>query len=257
MNKHLRDALLPFIILGVVSLFVFIGVSSSTDPVTVSVMSSSLLVIIAFIVSALGLWLVVKEGLIRNDRLLMLNTHLAIGLLIFAVAEVASIMVEQLADPLAYSFAIGIIQLVAVVLWAEGVVVYLYSTNSVLEFAQNRYVIPLIIILISVFYVIAAAFTIGAQTFPIGRVLSVPIGIGLTIILVSMTILLWCYRGGYLAIPTLLTVLGSLLLVVRTVSWGYVGISISDPNAQMLAVGAYLLLGASLSFRSEKLAKVD
>ncbi len=257
MNKHLRDALLPFIILGVASLLVFIGVSSSADPVIVSVMSSSLLVIIAFIVSVLGLWLVFKEGLIRNDRLLMLNTHLAIGLLIFAVAEVTSIMVQQLADPLAYSFAIGIIQLVAVVLWTEGVVVYLYSTNSVLEFAKNRSVIPIIIFLISVLYVVAAAFTIDLQAFSIGQVLSVPIGIGLTIILVSMTILLWCYRGGYLAIPTLLTVLGSLLLVVRTVSWGYIGISIADPNAQMLAVGAYLLLGASLSFRSEKLAKVD
>ncbi|MHA2423490.1 MAG: hypothetical protein ACXAEF_01805 [Candidatus Thorarchaeota archaeon] len=257
MNKHLRDALLPFLILGIVSLVVYLTVRSTADVVMISAASSGLLVLNAFIVATLGIWFVVKEGLNRTDRLLMLNTHLAVGLLIFAVSEVTSILVVQLAEPLAYSFAISIIQLVAVLLWTEGVVVYLYSTNEVLEFAKNRYLIPIVFAVIAIVFIIAGVLTIGIQSFSLGQVLSVPIAVGLAFILVSMLILLKYYRGGYLAIPTLLTFLGSLLLIVRTLAWGYLGTSFSDPTAQMIATGAYILLGASLSFRSEKLAKID
>lgn len=234
-------------------------VDAQGDANLTSLVASILIVTVSFIVSGLGLWLVVKGGLMRNDRFLMLNTHLAISLLIFAVGEVSIIILNQIGETSIIYLIAGGVQLVAVILWTEGVLAYLIFTNQVLGFAKNRYVMPMMTVLITAFYLIVQGLPIffASPVYPIGVILAIPIEIGLTIVAFSMFILLWYYRGGYLVIPTFLTILGTSLLLGRTLLWGYQMIGVLDPTSQIIAGAAYLMLGASLAFKSEKLAKVD
>ncbi len=255
--KHLRDALFPFLLLGVASLCVYAAVSSTGNAIIIATASSTVLILISSIVTALGIWFVVNEGTNRNDTLLMLNTHLAVSLFIFTIAEVTAILVEQFSNPQAYIFAIAIIQLVGSLLWAEGVFVYLYSTNKVLEFAKNKYIIPVSFIIVSSIFIIAFAFASIFQAVSLGQFLSIPIAVGFALIIFSMSILIIYYREGYLIIPTFLTIIGAFLLLLRTIGWGYLGVDFADPYAQMIAACGYLLLGASLAVRSEKLARID
>ncbi|MFW9850982.1 MAG: hypothetical protein ACFFF4_17780 [Candidatus Thorarchaeota archaeon] len=257
MIKHLRDALIPFLVLGVASLSVYAAVSSTGNAMIIASASSIVLILISSVVTTLGIWFVVNEGTNRNDTLLMLNTHLAVSLFIFTVAEVTAILVEQFSNIQAYIFAIAIIQLVGSLLWAEGVFAYLYSTNKVLEFTKNQYHIPLLFSIVSSVFIIAFALVSTVQAVSVGQFLSIPIAVGFALIIFSMSILLIYYRNGYLVIPTLLTIIGAFLLLVRTIGWGYLGIDVADPYAQMIAACGYLMLGASLAVRSEKLARIN
>jgi hypothetical protein len=259
LKKHLRDALLPFIILALASFIILVVVDAQGDDGLTSLVASILLVIVSFIVSVLAIWKVAKGGLIRNDKFLMLNTNLAVSLLIFALGEVSIIALYLIGESSTIDLIAGVVQLVAVGLWSQGVLVYLLSTNRVLGFARNKYTIPLMIILIAVFYLIVQGLPIlfSMQPYSVGILLSIPIEIGLTLVVISMVILLRYYRGGYLAIPTLLTILGTILLIVRVLLWGHQILGILEPTSQIIAGAGYLLLGASLSFKSEKLAKVD
>ncbi|MDF1540732.1 MAG: hypothetical protein P1Q69_17685 [Candidatus Thorarchaeota archaeon] len=259
MKKHLRNAPLPFILMAVASFFILVIVDAIGDDNLPSAVASILMVFVSFVVSALAIWMVARDGLMRNDRFLMVNTHLAVSLLIFAISEVAGIVLNQLGELSQVILLAGVVQLVAVGLVAEGMMEYLLSTNQVLEFAKSRYAIPLLVLVVTSFFVVVQGgfLIISSQVYPLGLVLSIPLEIGLTIVAISMIILLRYYRGGFLVIPMLLTILGTLLLLARTLLWGFQLMELLNPTSQIIAGAGYLLLGAALSFKSEEMAKVD
>ncbi|MFW9907507.1 MAG: hypothetical protein ACFFEF_02945 [Candidatus Thorarchaeota archaeon] len=223
-----------------------------------SAIMSLLIIGVALLVSFLGIWIVSKDGVLRNDTFLMLNVHLSVALFIFSVSEIIAIWADSLPNPVSSYPVVGVIQLVGVLLWVEGVLIYLNSMNDVLRFTSRRYLLPIILIAISAIYIVftSAIILLNEITLPYNLLIAVPIEIGFTVTIISMCMLLRWYHRGYLAIPSVLTILGSSLLLWRTLLWGYQIIRIADPYLQFIAIMGYLALGGSLALRSEKMAKM-
>jgi hypothetical protein len=210
----------------------------------------------AFIMAVLGAWLFVRQGLLSDDKFHMLHTNLSIALIFFGLSEIAITAVAALVDSMIYQIVIGLIQLIGVILWAEGAILYLYATNSILDFSDRRLIVPFIIILSALPYLgIQSFMSVTNMVRSDYLLVAVPLEIGLTIVFLSLLIILWHFRGGFYAKPILLSLAAILLLLTRTVLWCSDTLSLSDVLSQSLAVTAYWLLGFSLlvTYRGEVL----
>jgi len=211
------------------------------------IVSSGLAITTAFLMSFFGLFMFAREAIFSDDRFHMLHTNLSMALLFFAVAEVIGVAVRDLPD--IYQIAVGLVQLIGVLLWAEGTAFYLYAANNILEFSDKKLILPLIVILSTLPYIVIQSFLILNSTSVYSHLfVTIPLEIGLTVILISQIIILWHYRKGYFALPLLLSILGTLSILVRTLIWSSVNPSFATSETQLLGILAYWLIGLSLLF---------
>ncbi len=177
----------------------------------------------------------------------MMNTNLSIALLFLAVSEITAIGVSFIPNPDEFQIAIGLIQLIGVFFWVEGCLLYLYFANHVLEFSDRRLIIPLILVLASLPYLgIETILLILTASLSNKVVITVPLEIFLTSILLSQIIILWYFRKGHLARPVGLGILGNASLLARTILWTITAVTLTHPVLQITAAVGYWFLGVSL-----------
>ncbi|MFW9932093.1 MAG: hypothetical protein ACFFDR_05490 [Candidatus Thorarchaeota archaeon] len=246
MYQHLKKQIIPFIMAGLLIL-VISTISFFADETLSFILSSSLVVAIGILMSLTGLLLFAREGILNDDKFHMLQTNLAIAVLFFSIAEILGISVEVLGIAASYQIAIGLVQLIGVLLWVEGVVFYLYATNSVLEFSDKKLIMPLILILSAIPYIVVQVFILLSSAMLWSHlIVTILLEIGLTIVVISNLIILYHFRKGFFSLPLLLSIIGTLALLARTIIWSSIFPSYATPAMQIMAAIAYWLIGFSI-----------
>ncbi len=243
------------ILTGLVILLVSVILYYSGDALSLSIFSSFLAPIAAFFLGVAGLNAFGRESLVKDDRFHSLNVWMALGLIVFSLSEIAGVILHTLGST-EIIFTIGLVQLPALLLWGLGVLGYLQSSNSALGVAGNN-MWPRVILIGTIaglgLFVLETLFIPSSGLLLIG--ISVPMVVGLSIILIALGRLLWTLRGGLIAIPLILLFLGVLLYFIRNLFWSFITYAPGSPFDYVIATEAYVLIGASI-IAASRLEKV-
>jgi len=200
----------------------------------------------ALLMSAVGLMLYARRGLVREDHLHILNLSISGGLVTFLISELTAAAMSPLISKEILYFIVDLIQLVGILLWAVGTVGYLMTSREVLGYLNPRTMWG-ILVLPSAAYSLLVLLTISGQSPAIGPVEIVtktPIAFGLTLVVVTMALLALVFRNGRLFAPMVLGLAGILIALVRSALsvFGFFG----EPLVGLMGTESYLFLGASL-----------
>jgi hypothetical protein len=234
-------------ILIIAEILYFLGMSSILGALTTTLCPA-----IALLLGIIGLNFCGRESLVREDRFNAMNVWIALGLVVFSLAEIAGVLIRIMESSSNINFAIGLVQMPALLLWGLGVGGYLRSSNSVLGvFTDNRMSSVLIIITVLAGLVLLVIMTLihPGQNLLITSV-SVPMIVGLGLISCTLGGIVWILRSGLIAQPLILMFLGIFLLLIRSIFWGFVEYSPGSPFDYVTAIEGYILVGASLASAS-------
>jgi hypothetical protein len=187
------------------------------------------------------------ESLVKDDSFHALNVWMALGLVVFSLSEIAGVIIHFIGGPEEILFTVGLVQLPALLLWGLGVLGYLRSSNSALGVSKDRMWTRIILgasIAVLVLVVAETLFIPGQSLLYTG--ISVPMVVGLGIILLALGRMLWTLRGGLIARPLILMFLGVLLYFIRSLFWSFVIYCPGSPFDYVTAIESYVLIGASL-----------
>ena len=186
-----------------------------------------------------------QEGFMREDRFHMMNLMMALGLVVFAIAETATGVIGS--SETSY-LAIILMQLPGLLLVALGVASYLRTVTEVLNYRNDKTIVGAIICIPFGFSVIAAAIMAiavpGALTIEFLVNIMVTAGIGTLVLTLGLLVLV--FRQGELAAPLGLAFAAMLLYLARNILWCCFSITPIEPLFQVLIVESYILLGASI-----------
>ncbi len=186
-----------------------------------------------------------QEGFMREDRFHMMNLMLALALVVFAIAEIAT---GVIGSSEAGYLAIILMQLPGLLLVSLGVASYLRATTEVLNYRTDKIVAAIIGIPVS-FFTVAGAITAiaipGALT--VEYLVSSVVAAGIGSIVLALGMLLWVFRQGELATPLGFAFIAMLLYLARSALWCWFGFTPLGPLFQVLVVESYILLGVSIS----------
>ena len=143
---------------------------------------------------------------------------------------------------------VALAQMPGLILWGLGIIQYVRSLNSSLGFVKT-FNLWIGLLLVATLSTISLAVIIVTQFPTIGPVESLilsPIIIGLTLLTIIITILVWVFRQGTLAKPLFL-ILGALALyLVRVLLWLFVDTSLESPIDGVIAIESFILCGGAL-----------
>lgn len=235
------------IILIIAEVLYFTGMNS-----ILSTMTTSLTPLVALFLGIIGLNFFGRESLVKEDRFHSMNVWMALGLIVFSLSEIAGVLIRISGSPVEISFTVGLVQMPALLLWGLGVVGYLRSSNSALGlFTGNRIgsVIVLVTAISSLVLVVIMTLFNPGQNILITFV-SVPMIIGLGITLCILWGIVWILRQGLISRPLVLMSFGVLLLLIRSLFWGFLNYHPGSPFDYLTAIEGYILVGASLAVAS-------
>ena len=202
---------------------------------------------LALLASLIGIGLFGRGGFLREDPFQVMNLTLSLGLIPFSVADMATVLVSQIPQAEQLSFGIGLIQLLGLLLWVIGTVGYLKASNQVMGYASARATLGGLTIpsVLCAFLALLSSTEQSSQRNPFESATKVSIWFALTLVVLSMASLLWIFRTGRLSLPLGLGFLGVFLMLIRSLAPVLLWDS-TEPLLQILAVEAYLFLGAAL-----------
>ncbi|MHA2027324.1 MAG: hypothetical protein ACXACG_08345 [Candidatus Thorarchaeota archaeon] len=218
------------------------------DTTTLSIFASFLVPLVAFFLGVVGLNAFGRESLVKDDRFHSLNVWMALGLVVFSLSEIAGVIMHLLEGTDEILFTIGLVQLPALLLWGLGALGYLRSSNSALGSSDGDRMWAGVILIASIvglgLVVVETLFIPGRSLLYTG--ISVPMVVGLGIILFALGRLLWTLRNGLIARPLMLMFLGVLLYFIRNLFWSFTTYAPGSPFDYITAIESYVLIGASL-----------
>jgi hypothetical protein len=197
----------------------------------------------------IGLFHFGRESLAKEDRFNQMNVFFSLGLVLFAISEVAAGLLGGQEGSESFHFIIGLIQLPGLLLWAIGVLGYLRSSNNALGVASDTKLVGILIVIPTLFVSIAAviALIVSPARNPVEVLATAPLAIGLGFVTCALAVILWIFREGRLAGPIVLALLTLVLVFIRIAAWCFVGFSPLEPFGRILGAEAYVLLGASVA----------
>ena len=215
-------------------------------------MTTALSPIIALFLGILGLNFFGRESLVKEDRFHAMNVWMALGLVVFSLAEITGFLIRIIESSTEIVFTIGLVQMPALLLWGVGAIGYLRSSNSALGvFTGNRIgSILFVVTAISGLALVVIMTLINPSQNLLTTIVSVPMIAGLGIILCVLGGIIWIFREGLIARPLILMFLGVLMLLIRSLFWGFVAYSPGSPFDYITAIEGYILVGASLAAAS-------
>ncbi|MHA1903607.1 MAG: hypothetical protein ACXADL_03155 [Candidatus Thorarchaeota archaeon] len=247
--KLLERHLLPFFFYGLVALVLALlyWQFSAVDGLRLFIIG--LTIVTPFVVGTIGLIQFGKDGFVREDPFHMFNILFSIGLFVLGIAEVAALVITQIPDSSVFHFTISLIQLFALITWAVGTLGYLKTSNTVLNFTNNKMLFGLLAVASSIPILIPLSFLMGSfsSTHLVEVSTNAPIAIGFALIAFTLVILCWIFRRGNLITPLGLSLFGVLLLLMRSLIWSFIGAGPIDAGGQTLALEGYVFLGAALT----------
>ncbi len=237
-----------FAILICAEILYFAGLREALDIFT-TLMSP----LVALVLGIVGLNFFGRESLVKEDRFHALNVWMALGLVVFSLAEIAGVFIRISGSPTEICFTVGLVQMPALLLWGLGVIGYLRSSNSALGvFRGNRMssILVIVVAISSLILVVMITLIHPGQNILITFV-SVPMIVGLGITLFVLGGIVWILREGLIARPLILMFLGVLMLLIRSLFWGLVNYCPGSPFDYVTAIEGYILVGASLAVASK------
>lgn len=248
MQRASMSGAVPVFALGLTILAVFVLLSATGYVDALLVLLSILTPLTAFLLGALGLRLFGRESEMRHDMFHSVNLWIGIGLIMLSLSEAAAILLSITATPLQIEATIGLMQLPGLLLWGFGVLQYLQSANSSLEFAETGrlWMILLVVTSLATLILIAAIALYMPGTGVIENVVLSPIVVGQGMLATIALGLVWTFRHGEIARPIFLIFCGFLLYLIRTVHWAFTVSTIGAPLNSIIAIEAYIFLGAAL-----------
>jgi hypothetical protein len=236
------------IILIIAEVLYFTGMSS-----ILSVLTTALAPLVALFLGIIGLNFFGRESLVKEDRFHAMNFWMALGLIVFSLSEITGVLIRITGSAADICFTVGIVQMPALLLWGLGVGGYLRSSNSALRvFTGNRLgsVIVLVTALSSLALVVTMTLINPSQNLLITFV-SVPMIVGLGMTLCILSGLVWILREGLISRPIILMLFGVLLLLIRSLFWGFVNYCPGSPFDYVTAIEGYILVGAAIAAASQ------
>ncbi len=248
MQKASMTGTVAAFILGPIILAVFVLLSMTGYVDALLVLLSILTPLTAFLIGTLGLRLFGRESEMRHDMFHSVNLWISIGLIMLSLSEIAAILVSLTAGSLQIEATIGLVQIPGLLLWGLGILQYLRSVNSSLEFAETGRLWTSLLVIVSLSTLVLIG--INALYMPwIGAIENVvlsPIIVGQGMLAIITLGLVWTFRHGEIARPLVLVFCGFLLYLVRTVHWAFTITTIGTPLNSIIAVEAYIFFGAAL-----------
>jgi hypothetical protein len=217
--------------------------------VLLDLLSAILAPLTAFLMGIIGLYHFGRESLAKEDRFNLMNAFFSLGLVLFAISEVAASLLGGQEGSEAFHFTIGLIQLPGLILWAIGVLGYLRSSNAALGVASDTKLVGGLIAIPTAFVVVVASaiLVITPTRNPIEVLATAPLAIGLGVVMCALAVILWIFREGRLAGPIALAFVTLILVFIRIAAWCFVGFSPLESIGRLLGTEAYVLLGASIA----------
>lgn len=212
------------------------------------VITSVLAPLVALFLGIMGMRIYGKDSGTKDDKFNTLNLCLAIGLIMLSLAEIAGTLVGLSQSQNQLILIVALAQMPGLILWGLGIIQYIRSLNSSLGFVKsnNRWIG---VFLIATLSTISLVVIIVTQFTTIGLVESLilsPMIVGLTLLTIITTILVWIFRKGILAKPMFL-MLGALsLYLIRVLLWLFVDTSLESPTDGVIAIESFILCGGAL-----------
>ncbi|MHA2071440.1 MAG: hypothetical protein ACW985_06605 [Candidatus Thorarchaeota archaeon] len=220
-----------------------------TEQSMLAVLGMALAPIFALIMGIIGLVSFGREDFRREDRFHLMNLFFSLGLVLYAISEVAASLLASQEGSEAYLFTLSLIQMPGLILWAIGVLGYLRASNSVLETANDRRLVGTIIVVPTAAMLILASLVLlqNPARNPIEVLTTAPLAIGMGVIALALGYVVFVFRGGRLARPIGLAFVAILVLTIQIVLWCCAGYSPIEPVGQLVRTEAYIFLGISLT----------
>ena len=203
----------------------------------------------AVIMGLIGLVIFGREDFRREDRFHLMNLFFSLGLVLYAISEVAASLLASQEGSEAYLFTVSLIQMPGLILWAIGVLGYLRASNSVLETTNDRRLVGTMIVVPTAVMLILASLVLllNPARSPIEVLTTAPLAIGMGVIALALGYVVIVFRGGRLARPIGLAFIAILVLTMQIVLWCCVGLSPIEPLGQLVRTESYIVLGISLT----------
>ncbi len=236
-----------FVILMIVEVLYFAGLNS-----ILSMLTTVLSPVIALFLGIIGLNVFGRESPVKEDRFHAMNVWMAFGLIVFSISETTGILIRITESSVEICFTVGLVQMPALLLWGLGVVGYLRSSNSALGLFNGHSMgsrIVLVSALCGLALVVIMTLINPVQSLLITFV-SVPTIIGLGVTFCILVGISWIMRKGVIARPLVLMALGVLLLLIRSLFWGFLNYCPGSPFDYVTAIEGYILVGAALAAAS-------
>lgn len=212
------------------------------------VITSVLAPLVALFLGIMGMRIYGKDSGTKDDKFNTLNLCLAIGLIMLSLAEIAGTLVGLSQSQNQLILIVALAQMPGLILWGLGIIQYIRSLNSSLGFVKsnNRWIG---VFLIATLSTISLVVIIVTQFTTIGLVESLilsPMIVGLTLLTIITTILVWIFRKGILAKPMFLLLGALALYLIRVLLWLFVDTSLESPTDGVIAIESFILCGGAL-----------
>ncbi|MHA2020783.1 MAG: hypothetical protein ACW98J_05005 [Candidatus Thorarchaeota archaeon] len=203
----------------------------------------------ALIMGFIGLVIFGREDFRREDRFHLMNLFFSLGLVLYAISEVAASLLASQEGSEAYLFTVSLIQMPGLILWAMGVLGYLRASNSVLETTDDRRLVGTMVVVPTAAMLILATLVLllNPARSPLEVLTTSPLAIGMGVIALALGYVVIVFRGGRLARPIGLAFIAILVLTMQIVLWCCVGLSPIEPLGQLVRTDAYIILGMALT----------
>jgi len=204
--------------------------------------------LVALFLGVIGIRIYGRDYTTRADKFYTMNLWLAIGLIMLSLAEIARSIISFTLNTNGIILIVALIQLPGLLLWGIGIIQYLRSLNSAMDYIPTNTLWTLLFFIVTLST--AGLIIINAILFPtIGffeNIVLSPIIVGLTLFSVSNAILVWIFRRGSLAQPLFLIFAALSLYLVRCSFWLFTNTALESPTDGLIAVEAFVLCGAAL-----------
>ncbi|MGY5874873.1 MAG: hypothetical protein RTU30_03925 [Candidatus Thorarchaeota archaeon] len=221
----------------------FTGLADST----IMTASSLVALIVAVTIGLTTLLRFTTFGLFREDQFHMMGVLISVGILVMALSEASAAAATSFPDVSIFPYMITSARVIALLLWVVGIVGYVRTSNSVLQFAfPNLWALVLILAIISI---IVGLGNLGqpVDILPTRAgwyfVYSVSVGSLLASIFMQYRVL----REGQMGRVMKLVLFGILSLYVHTLILWFTSFPLAAVFASLLSVECYILLGASFT----------
>jgi hypothetical protein len=203
----------------------------------------------SFIMGIIGLSFFGREDFRREDRFHLMNLFFSLGLVLYAISEVAASLLANQEGSEAFLFTVSLVQMPGLILWAIGVIGYLRASNSVLKSTNDNRLLVMMVIIPAVAMLILASLVMALNPTrnPVEVFTTAPLAIGMGIITLALGYVLLVFRSGRLARPLVLAFLSVLVLTLQIVLWCCIELSPIEPLGQIVRTEAYIVLGIALT----------
>jgi len=209
--------------------------------------------LVALFLGVIGIRIYGRDFSTKSDKFYTMNLWFAIGLIMLSLAEIARSIISFTLNMSGIISIVALIQIPGLLLWGIGIIQYLRSLNSAMDYFPTNMFWTIIFVIVTLST--AGFIIINAVLFPtIGifeNIVLSPIIVGLTLFSLGNAVLVWIFRKGSLAQPLFLIFCAISLYLVRCILWLFTNTALESPTDGLIAIESFILCGAALQLAKD------